>query len=192
MKIAISIRSIKDLNKLKHRLFLYRSILCLFVKFYDNNSLIPVDNIIDCLNIKNRKKRITYIYDNLCKQIDTYYQDKNICKFEHGKCFIQKKKKKYTNGCCRRCKYVGPTGCTSSNFACKMFYCSSAAKGYTLLTEKDLPLLKCLSIRQRFILRHDFFSSREEVIKDLCWESVFINLFRIYPRFISNIILKKR
>lgn len=61
MKIAISIRSIKDFNKLKHTLFLYRSILCLFVKFYDNNSLIPVDNIINALNIKNRKKRITYI-----------------------------------------------------------------------------------------------------------------------------------
>lgn len=192
MEITISIRSIQDLKKLERRLFIYRSFFCRFIHFSNKNSLIPIDTIISSLNIKKRKQRITYIYDALCRQVDTYYQDKNICRFEHDRCIVQRRKMKYKNGCCRMCKYSSPTGCTTSNFTCKMFYCVGAARGYTTLQEKDLPLLKCLSIRQRFLLRHDFFSSREDVINDLWWESVFINLFRIYPRFISNIILKKR
>lgn len=192
MEITISIQSIQDLKKLERRLFIYRSFFCRFIHFSNKNSLIPIDTIISSLNIKKRKQRVTYIYDTLCKQVDTYYQDKNICRFENDRCIVQRRKMKYKNGCCRMCKYSSPTGCTTSNFTCKMFYCAGAARGYTTLQEKDLPLLKCLSIRQRFLLRHDFFSSREDVINDLWWESVFINLFRIYPRFISNIILKKR
>src|SRR5699024_11936536 len=56
----------------------------------------------------------------------------------------------------------------------------------------DLPLLKCFSIRQRFLLRYEYFSSREDIITDLWIESLFVNLFRVYPRFISNIILQRR
>ena len=192
VKISISIQSIRELNKFKRRLFIYRSFLCYFIHFSNQGSFIPVDTIISSLNIKNKRQRIVYIYDHLCRQIDTYYQDKNICRFENNRCIIQQKNMKYTNGCCRRCKYSEANGCVTSNFACKMFYCVGASEAYNVLCEKDLPLLKCLSIRQRFLLRHDFFSSREDVINDLWWESVFINLLRIYPRFISNIILKKR
>lgn len=191
MEVLINIKSINDLKRFQKRLFIYRSFLCRFIQF-KSSSLLPINSFIIALNIKNRKKRIIYIYDHLCNSLDTYYQDKNFCKFKNGKCIIQQRKKKYVNGCCRRCKYVTDKGCATSNFACKMFYCESSHKNEKLLTDKELPLLKCLSIRQRFILRHDYFSSREDVINDLWWESVIINLFRIYPRFISNIILKRR
>lgn len=194
MEITISIRSFHDLKRFQRKLFFYRSLFCFFVHFTDNHSLIPIHSIIEALNIKNRKKRITYVYDFVCKQVDHYYQDKNLCDFSDGCCVVQRRSKKYHNGCCRLCKYCGPHGCTTSNFTCKLFYCYTAKSKNPekVLSFDDFILLKCLSVRQRFLLRHDFFSSREQVIQDLWWESVFINLFRIYPRFISNIILKRR
>lgn len=192
MEITLSIQSIHDLKKLEKYMFFYRSILGRFIHFKSQDSYLPIDCIVKALNIKNRRKRITYIYDTLCKQIDTYYQDKNLCDFQHDRCFVQRREMKYKNGCCRLCKYFKKDGCSTSNFTCKMFYCVSAQKKMRPLEFSDLPLLKCFSIRQRFLLRHDFFSSREDIISDLWWESIFINLFRIYPRFISNIILKRR
>lgn len=192
MEISISIQSVKDLKKFEHRLFFYRSFCCRFVHFSCKNCVIPIDSIVFALNIKNRKKRITYIYDTLCHQIDLFYQDKNLCDFQHGRCLVQRQNMKYKNGCCRLCKFATPNGCSTNNFTCKMYYCYSVREKNKTLVQNDLPLLRCLSIRQRFLLRHDFFSSRENVISDLWWESVFINLFRIYPRFLSNIILKRR
>lgn len=73
-----------------------------------------------------------------------------------------------------------------------MFYCFSVKEKNKTLSFADLPLLKCFSLRQRFLLRYEFFSSREEILMDLWIESLFINLFRVYPRFISNIILRRR
>ena len=192
MEIVISIQSIKDLEKFENKLFFYRSFLCRFVHFSNYKSFILIDFVLDALNIKSRKARIEYIYDTLCCQIDSYYRDKNLCQFHKNQCLVQRKNKKYENGCCRLCKYASRQGCTTSNFTCKMFYCESAKLGNSTLKNDNLILLKCLGIRQRILLQHDFFSSREEVIQDLWWESLFINLFRIFPRFISNIVLKKR
>lgn len=192
MEISISIQSINDIKKLERRLFFYRSFFCYFTHFSSKNCVIPIDSIVHALNIKNRKKRITYIYDTLCEQVDQFYQGKNLCDFQHTQCLVQRRNKRYRNGCCRLCKFVTSEGCSTHNFTCKMYYCYSAREKNRTLGPEDLPLLRCLSIRQRFLLRHDFFSSREDVILDLWWESIFINLFRIYYRFISNIILKKR
>lgn len=192
MEVSITIQTVKDLEKFQRKLFLYRSFLCRFIKFKDKDSLLPIHSFITALNIKNKKKRITYLYDSLCHTLDLYYKDKNYCKFHNNRCVIQEKKKKFENGCCRRCKYLKNEGCSTQNFACKMFYCAGSHINEDLLKEKDLPLLKCFSLHQRFILRHDYFSSREDVINDLWWESIILNCFRIYPRFISNIILKRR
>lgn len=190
--MKISIQSASDLRKFQRRLFFYRSFFCYFVVFHDDHSCLPITKIITALNLKNKKKRITYIYDTLCEDIDHYYCKKNLCDFKNNQCLIQRRNRRFDNGCCRRCQYVSSSGCTTSNFACKMFYCHSAIEKTTPLTYDDLPLLRCLSIRQRFLLKSDYFSSREDVINDLWWESLFINLFRIYPRFILNIVLQIR
>lgn len=192
MKKDISITTFKDLKHFERMLPLYRSFLYRGVVFSCSSSVLPIQHFIEALNIKNKKKRITYLYDTLCKQVDLFYSKKNLCDFKHDRCIVQRKKMKYKNGCCRLCKYASPNGCTTSNFTCKMFYCFSVKEKNRTLSSDDLPLLKCFSLRQRFLLRYEFFSSREDILTDLWIESLFINLFRVYPRFISNIILRRR
>ena len=191
MQIVISIQSMRDLKKLERRLFFYRSFLCRFISFSNQGSCLPIDSIVKALNIKNKKQRIVYIYDTLCKQVDSFYSKKNLCDFQQEQCVVQRRKGKYKNGCCRLCKYSSPRGCITSNFTCKMFYCFSVKEKNRTLSPKDLPLLKCFGFRQRFLLRYEFFSSREDILTDLWIESILINFFRIYPRFFSNIFLRK-
>ena len=191
MKINISITNLDELKHFEKMLPFYRSFLCHGIYFTYSHSVLPISHFIEALNIKNKKQRIIYLYDTLCQQIDTFYADKSLCDFQHDRCISQRKKMKYKNGCCRLCKYASPKGCTTSNFTCKMFYCFTVKEKNRTLSPTDLPLLKCFSIRQRFLLRYEYFSSREDIITDLWIESLFVNLFRVYPRFISNIILQR-
>ena len=151
----------KDLKKT----FLYKSIFFKFINFTtDDEELKP---IVQGLNIKNRHKRITYVYDKSCEIIDTT-NCPNACSFKGNKCLVQQLLDNgKCNGCCRICHYQSSKGCTTKNLTCKLFNCSEVRKKYKLVTYDDLTILKLLSYRQRVILRHDYFSSREEVLYDL-------------------------
>ena len=169
-------------------LTLYKSILFKFKKF-ETNSNNPQDIIIvNALNIKNRKKRITYIYDSTCKYIDDFYKNKNICGFKKCKCYTQRHNN-YINGCCRKCIYISSKGCTTNNLACKLFNCSEVYKRRKVIKYKDLKTLKVLSIRQRFIVKSDYFSKREDVLKDLYSYSIIYSTIRIIIRLIKNQII---
>ena len=77
--MKIKIETEKDLRKFYRRIPLYRSILYNRVTFELNNDTYHITPIIKALNIKNRKKRIEYIYDEAIKTIDDYYKNvKNI------------------------------------------------------------------------------------------------------------------
>lgn len=52
-------------------LFLYRSFLFRFVKFETKNN--DLKNIVQALNIKTRKARIEFVYDEAIKYINKYY-----------------------------------------------------------------------------------------------------------------------
>ena len=99
-----------------------------------------------------------------------------------------KKSCKYKNGCCRRCLYQSNKGCTTSNLTCKFFYCEKVKQKHKILTMDDIKILRCFSCRQREIVRHDYFSSREEVISDLYVGSLIIFTIRIIFRNMKRII----
>lgn len=179
---------VKDINIFYKRLWLYKSFL--FRKTYFETDILRIRNMIEALNIKNRKKRIAYIYDQACIEVDNYWKDKNPCCFKNNKCLSQQKPGcKYKNGCCRRCVYQSSNGCITSNLTCKFFYCTCVSSKYDLLTIKDIKVLKLLTFRQRTILKHAFFSSREEVLGDLYIGSVFIFIIRLLFRYlVKNIV----
>lgn len=113
--------NIKDTNKFYMFLPLYKSILFKFTKFQLMNDNIEIRQIIEGLNIKNRKRRIEYIYDDACKIIDEVNQNMNICGFKNNQCYVQRwNKSNYKCGSCRKCRYQSNTGCTTSNLACKL------------------------------------------------------------------------
>ena len=137
--------------------------------------------------IKNRKERIAFIYDKACEILDSQFKGINVCGFLNNKCYSQQCNK-YTNGCCRKCIYHSNNGCITNNLTCKLFYCGEVTKRYKVLEFKDLKILKLLSLRQRIILKHDYFSSREEVLRDLYIGSLFIFVIRLIFRYRKNII----
>ncbi len=135
--------------------------------------------------------RIAYIYDSACNYIDNYWKGKNICGFKNGQCFVQQKKDngKY-DGCCRCCKYNNH-GCTTSNLACKLFNCSEVKDRYKVYKYEDIKILKLLNLRQRELVRSDYFSTREEVLKDLYSRSFLYSVTKKAIRQAKWTFLKK-
>ena len=181
------------INNKKHLykyLFFYRSFFCIFIKFETTLKDKESKLIIDALNIKNRYNRIYFIIDNLCDNIDEYYKGINICKFKNSKCICHRKQKlNYKNGCCRLCKYQTSSGCSTKNFACKMFNCSYVKNNYEVIKYKDLKLYKVLTPIQRYVLKNDYFSNIEQVTKDLYYGPLY-SIIRIPYTFIKLILNK--
>lgn len=177
----------KNITNIKF-IFIYRSFLYKFIKFKTKNQ--DLEKIVAALNIKNRKKRITYIYDEAIEEINNYYS-KDLCQFINNKCIAARKNKhNKINGCCRLCIYQNNEGCKVNNLACKLFYCNSALANFKQLDFESLTILKCLSKSQRFILKSDYFSTREEVINDLYY-GIIIATFRLLIRQIKQFIYRR-
>lgn len=172
-------------------LFLYRTCLFKFTRFSTNNK--DLELIVNALNIKNRRKRIEYVYDEAINIINKYYY-MDLCNFQNNKCIVQRKTNSdRINGCCRMCNLVTETGCPSSNLACKLLYCKTALGNVKQLKFKDISILKCLSLEQRIILRSDFFETREEIITDLYYGIVLYGIKSAYKEIKRSILnLKKR
>ena len=188
---TILINNSNDYNNFLSKINIYKSILycnTLFVvKNNINNKMI--DYIINALNIKNRKKRIVYIYDSSSELIDDNTKNINICGFKNDKCYVQRKiKNGKCNGCCRMCIYQTKDGCPTKNIACKLFNCSEVRKRYEVIEYKDLKLLKVLSQKNQIIIKSDYFSKREDVLKDLYSYTLTFSTLRIVYRLTKNFI----
>ena len=145
-------------------LFLYRTIFFRMAKFETNDN--KLRNVVNALNIKNKKNRIMYVYDEAIKEINNYYSE-DLCKFIDGRCIVQRlSNSEHVNGCCFRCPIVTDKGCPSSNFACKLIYCKTAIGNMKRLDFNKVKILKCLSISQRLVVLSDFFCTRDEIIED--------------------------
>ena len=169
-------------------LFLYRSFLFMGVSFYTNDT--DLDTIVRALNIKNKKQRVEYIYDEGVKYINKYYSD-DLCQFKNSQCVAQRKDGSgHINGCCRKCPIVTDKGCPSSNLTCKLIFCKTALGNIKLLRLRDIPILKCFSVFQRMIVKASFFRMKEEILKDLNYGIVYSsgraligemkNIFRLF------------
>lgn len=170
---------INDYKKLVNGIKLYKSFLYKKTIFETDNKDLEV--FIKYLNIKDKRKRIEYIYDEIIKELDKRSSD--LCDFKDGKCKIQRKNNSLnTNGCCLRCRNLKNNSCCTKNISCKLFYCPSIRKEYKVTKMKDIDLFKVLSIRQKIILNNDFFSTREEVIEDLCSHSLLVRMIKIMKR----------
>lgn len=166
MKIKVNVKNEKEYKIFLKKLPLYRLSIFKLFKFTIENSYKDVNIIVKALNIKSRKKRITFVYDETVKIIDDYYRCKNLCDFRKEICILHRKSgKMYKCGCCRKCIYNN-NGCTTKNIACKMFYCSPIKEKNKLLDYNDLKILNSLGIISRTIIKSDYFAKRESVIID--------------------------
>lgn len=188
---TIVIESKEDYTKFIKRIILYKSILYINTEFQVKGCQVNdnIQQMINGLNIKNRCKRITYVYDTACSIIDSNTKGLNICGFKNNKCYIQQKQNNgKCNGCCRLCKYQNSNGCPTKNLACKLFNCSEVKKRYKTVEYKDLDILKLLSLKNRLIVKSDYFATREDVLKDLYAFTLTYSILRVISRNIRNFI----
>jgi hypothetical protein len=191
--MKIIIKNEKKLTMFYKFIPLYKSFIFKFVKFELNENLFEKEPIVEALNIKNRKKRIAFIYDFVCDIIDESYYGKNICGFENNKCYAQREPyNDKCNGCCRLCLYQNPKGCKTKNLSCKFYFCSDVIKRQSILKFEDFMILKCLTFRQRILLKHNYFSKREEILNDLYINSLIVGAIRIIYRNIRNLVIFKK
>ena len=174
MNKKIVINSKKDYQKFLKKLFFYKYYHFTTFNIKNNIKSDELNVIIKALNIKKRKERITYLYDETIKYINNYYHD-DLCQFENDQCFVQRNRTdNHKFGCCFDCPLVeSGKGCPSSNVSCKLLYCKPALKNIKKLRIKDIEFLRCFSIFQRFILKFDFYSTREQMIKDLFFGPIY-------------------
>ena len=167
---------VNDLDKIKKKLFLYRSFLFRFTKFKTDSSDADIIMIVEALNIKNKKKRITFVIEKICDCLDELSKGCNDCKFINGKCICHRiKNLDYQNGCCRKCRHQSNHGCTTKNVACKLFTCS-LVKNRKKLSLKDVPISYVLTPSQRLTLSSDYYADIDKVTKDLYYGSLYFFL----------------
>lgn len=125
--------------------------------------------------------------------INENIKEPNICGFKNGKCHVQRKQKSgKCNGCCRKCLYQSTAGCTTKNLACKLFNCSEVTSRYSVTKYEDIEILKLLSIKNRLIVKSDYFSKEEDVLKDLyCYTLTYSTIRIVYRLFRNYIFLLK-
>ena len=184
-KKLITIDNYKDYVRFIKRLKIYKSFFYKKTSFKLNDStsnedLVP---IIKALNIKDRDKRMEYVYDEVCSYIDRKMTSKDYCEFKNNRCIVQRKyNSPKFNGCCHTCIYQKNKTCTTSNISCKLFFCPTIKRKYKLLKAKNIDILKLYSLRQRILIHLDFYTSREEVLKDLKSRFFFLTLLKVIHR----------
>ena len=148
-----------------YKSFIFYNTIFILKGSYDNYFL---SRIVKALNIKDRKKRVSYLYDEIVKYVDDYYPS-TICDFKNNQCFWQRESKSNKfMGCCRGCKLVRMNkGCESSNISCKLTFCRPARKKIKKLKLRDIDLVRFFGLSRRIIIKNDYFSKREDVINDL-------------------------
>lgn len=190
----LNLNSQKNIKKFYKKLWLYKSIIFFKTKFTYNGEVdLQTKYIVEALNIKKRKERITFVFDKTCEVIDKKYEGINICGFCNRVCErFSNMKKNYLDGCCRYCLYITPNGCPSKNVGCKLFNCTTVKEKYDVYEYKDLPILKILSLKNRIIIRQDLFSLRDDVLKDLYSYSFIYSSLRMLFRISRNFYKKNK
>ncbi|MBR4351422.1 MAG: hypothetical protein IKP98_04305 [Bacilli bacterium] len=142
--------------------------------FLDNKLNRELHIIEKGINIKDKEKRYSYVYDEVCKILDEKV-DTNYCEFKNDTCYRDRLKNNgHKNGCCEcegrgKCKFLINGVCTmKSCMACKLFTCAALRKkGINEKATNYLPLKVFFTSKQRDILSYSYWTPKEVVIKRL-------------------------
>ena len=186
---SVNINSYKELNRFYRRLRLYKMLyykdsFCLNkisnISDYDK---LELNCVIEAFNIKDRKSRISYVYDSACNYIDKKYVNENICEFKNDRCLYQRySNNKFNNGCCHDCKYlVGDDNkyCGAKCLGCKVYFCPFIRRRKIVGHMNDIKVIKYYySLFQKIIIKLDIFKERDVILDDL-YNSSLIRILKI-------------
>ncbi len=174
-----------NLNKLKKLVRKYKYNSDIYIKFKYNNKLYSKPSkkldkyknyleVIETFNIKDRRKRISHIYDYLCNYFDEDMRKNNYCEFENGTCIANRLGYSVhdNNGCCYQykkglCKYLTKNGCSNPNPSCKIFMCEylNKVKKVPNYSTRKVYLTNCFfSFREHLVFRRNYFITKKEFL----------------------------
>lgn len=179
-------------NKNKKYKILYKG------KYYEKEQkdikIRQVSQLVQALNIKNKKQRLEFIYDKACDLLDDDFYGKNVCEFKNNKCMHDRKYNNSCDGCCRTndggkcCIYLKNHKCTIRCLACKFHICSCVRKKNLNYKVNDILVLKyLLNFKQKIIVYLNFFKTKQETINDLEKNSIILwTLKKEQERFLED------
>ncbi len=182
----ISINNYNDLNSFYKKLRLYKIIyrnkvlklnIGKDIKENDKEELLMCEH---AFNIKDKNKRLEYVYDTICDYHDKLYINTNICEFDKdGRCLCQREyhHPAKTNGCCGLCTYLGKNGCTIKSIACKSHFCRYIIKKKNIKSHREVKLYKYfLTAPQKNVASYNYWNTKEENLR-IMKKNSFIYLF---------------
>lgn len=176
---------IKDnIKRFYRKIYLYR-----FLRIFKTEFILKIDkdtklskeekeiinNIINILNSKTRRKKYELIYDYACDYLDNEFRSKNLCGFKNGMCSCNRHKRKdiQVSSCCERvrtriiCEHFdhNKKTCSIKSIGCKLFVCPYLRKKGVKYPIKKIPYLKYfLSMRQKAICITSIFQDKDVTI----------------------------
>lgn len=167
--------NVNNLNSFYKKLRLYKIIYGskkIKLNIEDSINELDKEELLMCekaFNIKDKNKRVEYVYDTICDFHDKLYIDTNICEFdEAGNCIAKRNNKcrVKSNGCCGKCKYLGKDGCTIKCMSCKGYFCKYIRKIKNIKSiRKQKLFIYFLSLPQKQIGLVNFWTDRESTLK---------------------------
>lgn len=147
----------------------------------ENGQMLTLISALNACKIREKKKRIEYIYMSACKYLDNEFINNNICEFSNDIC-LGKKKYSMKNGCCHEykmknilypkdiqlCKYQKDKHCTADCLGCKVYVCDEVKKKGYKYTYYNVPLIRYFfNAKQKIIIRCSLFKNKEQILKKL-------------------------
>ena len=138
----------------------------------EDRKINSLNDILLVFNIKDKKKRLNFIYDKMCDYLDLDFVVNNKCLFKNNKCVSDRNKSYNKNcGCCRAksgelCKFLINNRCSIRNLGCKFFICPTLKKRGLKYRNRDFPIFNYFcSFREKIVLRYTIFVPKEKVIE---------------------------
>ena len=184
-----NLKVLKKVKKLIESGMTFKSGKINFILINYNNDIVRA---FYALGIKDKKKRYTYIYNEVCHDLSCLWRKKNPCKFCDNKCIATKNKCLYLkeDGCCYsfertknifkptknkdKCKYLGDDKkCTVKNISCLLFTCKYLTKYEKFSINYDDILLLNLFFnkKEKLIIKYNHFHKEDEIINKLMEKS---------------------
>lgn len=142
--------------------------------------------LMEALLIENPKDRYEFIYDSACNYLDSKFSQCNYCDFCNDKCIADREtSSSKLMGCChsyelksffgipiykneRVCEHLINKTCETKNISCKLFTCKYLKnKGIKFNPNNILYLDYFFNMKQKDIIRFNFFKTKEEIIDKL-------------------------
>ncbi len=142
----------------------------------DEEKLFWIKNIQKTINIKDIKKRYSFIYDVVCSYIDDKYKKYNYCDFKDDVCIFFRNNPNicHKNGCCYSdargglCKNLKNNSCQIKSISCKLYSCEYLRKNKVNFRMKYIPLIKYFfNIKQKYYIKYSFFKEKNYVLNRL-------------------------